>query len=102
MVENTVVIKMIRDKKSIYYWKNGGEVDVILKNDAADFSLPAINVHYTDEIDIRESRSLQICQEHFGARVKKRVLLTKDTEKEENGVFYIPVWKYLLDLVPEL
>lgn len=101
LVENAVVMKMVKDKKSVYYWKNGGEVDAIIKNDASDFSLTAINVHYTDEIDAREIPSLELCKKHFGKQVKKLVLLTKDTEKEDNGISYIPVWKYLLDLVPE-
>lgn len=63
-----------------------------------DISLTAINVSYTDRIEEREIRALEEFSgvEGFGGQVKELLLLTKDTEKKENGVRYMPLWKWVL------
>lgn len=79
--------------KEIYYWKNKGEVDFILK--AKNQSLAAINVSYTDEINERETKSLLEFKKKF-KKVKIMFILTKDTEKKENGIVFMPLWKWIL------
>lgn len=96
LAENLVFLELMRREKEIYYWKNGGEVDFIVKEE--DNSLTAINVSYTDRIEEREIQALEEFSgvEGFGAQVKELLLLTKDTEKTENGIRYMPLWKWML------
>ncbi|MBI2549339.1 ATP-binding protein [Candidatus Woesearchaeota archaeon] len=93
LVENLVFVELTRRGNKCYYWKNNGEVDFILK--AKNQSLAAINVSYTDEIDDREIKSLLEFKKKF-KKAKDLLLLTKDTEKKEKGIVFIPLWKWLL------
>ena len=93
LVENLVFLELKRRKLEVYYWKNKNEVDFIVKK--ADNSLDAINVSYADEIDERETKGLL----EFKAQNKKTarlLLITKSTEKTENGIEFVPLWKWLL------
>ncbi len=80
--------------KDVYYWKDKGEVDFVVKEN--DQSLTAINISYTDEINSRETKALLEFRKEFN-KTKRLVLLTKDLEKEEQGIKFIPLWKWLLD-----
>lgn len=93
LAENLVFIELRRREKEGYYWKNKGEVDFIIKNEGK--SLTAINVSYTDEIDKREINSLLEFKKEF-KKAKELIILTKDTEKRENGIEFIPLWRWLL------
>lgn len=93
LAENLVFIELIRNKKDVYYWKNKGEVDFIIKNN--DSSLTAINVCYSDEIPERETKYLIEFKKQF-QKTNEAVIITKDTEKYEQGIKFIPLWKYLL------
>lgn len=93
LVENLVFLELKRAEKEVYYWKNKGEVDFIIKN--KDNSISAINVSYTDNIEGREIKALLEFKREFN-RVKELLLLTKNTEKNECGVKFIPLWKWLL------
>ena len=93
LAENCVFIQLKRQDKQPYYWKNKNEVDFVIKN--ADNSLEAINVSYTDEINERETKGLHEFKKEF-RKTKKLTIITKDTEKKENGINFIPLWKWLL------
>lgn len=93
LAENIAFIELKRRQKEIFYWKNQNEVDFIIKN--ADNSLEAINIAYTDEISERETKGLQEFKKQF-SQTKKLTLLTKNTEKKEKGINFIPLWKWLL------
>ena len=96
LAENLVYIELIRRGVTPYYWKtqgSGKEVDFVLKN--RDDSLTALNVTYTSDINKREKEGLYEFREEF-PKTKDLILLTKDTEKEENGIRMIPLWKWLL------
>lgn len=77
------------------YKKNKNEVDFIIKNH--DGSLTAINVSYTNEIEERETKALLEFKEKFKTKTKQLTLITKDTEKIENGIKFTPLWKWLLE-----
>lgn len=94
LAENLVFIELKRREKETYYWKNKGEVDFAVKN--KDNSLTAINVAYTDKIGEREINGLQEFKNEF-KKTSKLLLLTKDTEKSELGIKFIPLWKWLLE-----
>ena len=93
LAENTVFIELKRREKEIFYWKNKNETDFIIKN--TDNSLEAINVSYTNEINEREINSLREFKKEF-KKTKKLTLITKDIEKKENGINFIPLWKWLI------
>lgn len=97
LAENLVFLELMRREKEIHYWKNEGEVDFIVKED--DSSLTAINVTYTYSIAEREVSALKKFseKEEFAPHIKELILLTKDTEKTENGIAYIPLWKWMLE-----
>ena len=46
LAENLVFLELMRREKEVYYWKNGGEVDFVVKEE--DNLLTAINVTYSD------------------------------------------------------
>lgn len=93
LAENCVFIHLKRQNKYAYYWKSQNEVDFVVKN--ADNSLEAINVSYTDEINEREIKGLLEFKKEF-KKTKKLIIITKTTEKNENGIEYIPLWKWLI------
>ena len=92
LAENTVFIELKRREKEIFYWKNKNEVDFIIKN--RDQTLEAINVSYTNELNERETKGLHEFKKEF--KTKKLILITKDLEKKEKGINYVPLWKWLL------
>jgi len=94
LAENTVLLELKRRNLETYYWKNKNEVDFVIKK--ADNSLEAINVSYTDEINEREIKGLQEFKKQKN-KTKKLTLITKNTEKKENGINFIPLWKWLLE-----
>ncbi len=94
LAENCVFIQLKRQGGQSHYWKNKGEVDFVIKN--KDNSLTAINVSYTDEIEERETKALLEFKKKFKTKAKQLVLLTKNTEKKEQGIVIMPLWKWLL------
>ncbi len=93
LAENLVFIELKRKNKEIYFWKNKGEIDFIVKN--KNNSLTAINVCYSDEIPEREIKVLLEFKKNFN-KTKELIIITKDNEKYEQGILFIPLWKYLL------
>jgi len=93
LAENLVFINMVREEKDFYYWKSRGEVDFVVKN--KDRTLTPINVCYGDEIPERETAALKEFKKQF-SRSNDLVIITKNIEKREDGIIFIPLWKYLL------
>lgn len=93
LAENAVFLELRRRGKDVYYWKSRGEVDFVVKE--KDDTLTAINVSYTDEIDEREMKSLLEFRKRF-KKTGNELVITKGTEKVENGIRFIPLWKWLL------
>jgi uncharacterized protein len=94
LAENLVFLELLRQDCEVYYWKRQGEVDFVVKN--PDRSLTAINVSYTDTLPEREEKALLEFANLHTSEVRECILLTKDTEKREGGIRYIPLWKWLL------
>ncbi|MFH1472586.1 MAG: ATP-binding protein [Nanoarchaeota archaeon] len=93
LAENLVFIELKRREQDAYYWKGKQEVDFIIKY--SNQSIEAINVSYSDEIPEREISGLFEFKELF-KKTKKLTIITKDTEKTEHGITYIPLWKWML------
>ncbi len=96
LAENLVFIELRRYGKEVYYWKSEKqrEVDFVIKN--LDQSLTAINVSYTDEINIREINALIDFKKLF-EKTKQIIIITKNLEKTENEIRFIPLWRWLLN-----
>jgi uncharacterized protein len=94
LAENLVFVELLRSGTPPMYWKKKHEVDYVVKS--PDNRLTAINVCYTDLIPDREIRGLQEFAEEFGESVKERIILTKDLEKNDAGISFTPLWKWLL------
>ena len=94
LVENIVLLELLRQEKEVYYWKGVNEVDFIIKE--KDNSFLAINVSYTDEIAERETLGLKEFNQNYSDKKISLIILTKDLHKTEEGINYIPVWKWLL------
>ena len=93
LAENIVCIELKRRNKNIYYWKDKTEVDFITKN--KDNSLTAINITFTDDIEKREIKALNEFKKQH-SKTKELILITKDLEKIEGEIKFIPLWKWLL------
>lgn len=94
LAENLVFVELTRSGKNPHYWKKKKEVDFVIKS--PDNRITAMNICYTDGIPDREKESLLEFKDEFGDSVEKLTILTKDSEKEEEGIMYIPLWKWLL------
>jgi len=92
--ENLVFIELKRRNKDVYYWKKKNEVDFVIKEPTQ--KLTAINVCYSDEIDEREIKGLLEFKREF-KKTKELIIITKDMEKKEQGIQFMPLWKWLLN-----
>ncbi|MFH1636983.1 MAG: ATP-binding protein [Candidatus Woesearchaeota archaeon] len=93
LAENLVFLELKRRGKEVYYWKGKNEVDFVLNERGG--SLVAINVTYSDNIEKRELDSLKEFKDKFTNKAGRLILLTKDLEKKEGCIEFIPLWKWL-------
>lgn len=96
LAENLVCVALKGREKNIYYWRSAkqNEIDFVVKEN--DQSLSAINVSYTDDINEREIKPLLDFKKKF-KKTKHLMILTKNLEKYENDISFIPLWKWLLE-----
>ncbi len=92
LAENAVLIELKRHGEDVYFWRGKKEVDFVVKK--KDNHLTAINVTYTNKIHKREIESLLEFQQKY--KTAKLTIITKDLEKYEDGINYIPLWKWLI------
>lgn len=94
LVENIVFLDLKIRGKEVYFWKDKNEVDFVVKNGS---ELTAINVTFSDKIHKREIKGLlEFLTKYKNARL---IIITKELEKkDENGIIYIPLWKWLLQI----
>lgn len=95
IVENIVYLELLRRHKEIYYWKEKGEVDFVIKEPDG---LTAIQASYANDINEREFESLLEFNGKYG--VKEAILITDDVFKTEFyhdvEIHLIPLWLFLL------
>ncbi len=96
LAENLAFLELKRRNVEFFYWKGKREVDFVVKN--RDGTLTGINCTYTDRIRPGETGALLEFKEKFGEKVSELILLTKNLEKEEGGIRYVPVWKMVLGI----
>ncbi len=97
LAENLVFMELQRKGYEPSYWEGSrGEVKFVIRRE--NDSLCAINVSYKDRPEQAETKALLGFAKTFGPAVKELVLITKDIEKENEGVRHIPLWKWLLKM----
>jgi len=99
LMENVAFVELKRRGKEIFYWKNKGEVDFVIKEGMKIKEL--IQVCYdieNSETKKREINALLEAMERF--KLKNGMVLTWDYDGEEKvkgkKIRYIPLWKWLL------
>jgi len=97
LYENAVFLSLIRNGKEIYYYKNKGECDFLIKEGKKVTN--AIQVSY--RIKENKEREIKGLLEAMGAfKLKAGLIITEDQEGEEKikgkKVIYKPLWKWLL------
>jgi predicted AAA+ superfamily ATPase len=73
-----------------FFWKRTHEVDCILIEKKR---LIPLEVKYSDRIKESELKGLKKFMEKFAV---EGVVLTKNLEKKEGKIHYIPIWKWML------
>ena len=63
---------------------------------SGDGKLRGINVSYGRELDASVSKPLLEFRRAAGRRDTDLAVITKDTEKTEAGINFVPLWKWLL------
>lgn len=91
LAENITFIELKRRNYDVYYWKGKKEVDFVARSE--DGKLQALNISYTNDINPRETEGLHEFSKINDAEL---ILLTEDVEKEEDGISFVPLWKWLL------
>lgn len=100
-VENIVYLELLRRRKEIFYWREKGEVDFVIKGPDG---LNAIQVSYANDINERESKSLLEFSKKYP--IKNAFLITGDTFKTELhqgvNIQFIPLWLFLLTDITQM
>lgn len=92
LAENLIGGLLARKDGEIYYWQGEREVDFVVRG--VDNGLEAVNVSYGASIEKREIESLlEFSQKNKKAKL---ILITRNTEKKEKNIKFIPLWKWLL------
>lgn len=92
-MENAVYQELRRSGRECFYWKGKNEVDFVFRGEKG---LSGINVSYGSEIKDREVKGLIEFKDNFDEKVSELAIITKDIEKEEKGIRFVPLWKWLL------
>lgn len=97
LYENTVFLSLLEGGKEVYYFKNRGECDFLIKEGQRIVS--AIQVSY----EIKENREREVnglLEAMDAFKLKEGLIITEDKEEEERidgrEIVYMPLWKWLL------
>jgi len=92
LYENLVFLHLRRKFKEIYYLKEKQEVDFYLPEKET-----IINVSFSIKEVKTFNREINSLKEFLTKKnIKKAFLITKDEEKEIDGIKILPLWKFLL------
>jgi len=101
IAENIVFLTLLQQEKEVYYFKERGEVDFLVRKGMAPESL--IQVCMADENSKAWERELQSLEDALQAVELKRGLLITENREEivsfKNGeIRAVPFWKWLLEM----
>lgn len=92
LVENIVFQELKRRGYDIFYGKDKGEVDFVVRKNGV---LSAIDVTYSSAVGEDQRRNLMEFKKHF-KDTKELILITKDTDQKAGRIKLISFWKWLL------
>lgn len=93
LAENLVGSILTRQGQNVYYWRGKQEVDFVINKERW---IEVINVSFSPVIEKREIESMIEFGQKFKKKKKKMILITKDIEKRENNIEFVPLYKWLL------
>lgn len=82
-----------RQNDGVYYWQDKSEVDFAVRRRE---ELYGINVTFGPSVPEREVKGLLEFRKSHN-RVKKLLLITKETKEKRGPLRLIPLWEWLLD-----
>ncbi len=95
--ENIVFIHLKKTSLNIYYWKNKGECDFVIRNKNNVEQIIQVSYNIKDSKE-REVKGLTETMEKFN--ISKGIIITQDYASTENingkEIKFIPLWKWLL------
>lgn len=99
IMENIVFIELKRRGWEIYYHKQNGECDFILKKRNKVVASMQVTANLTEENKSREVKGL--CEALHRYHLKEGIIITDDIAGEEKRdsylIHYIPLWRWLLE-----
>jgi predicted AAA+ superfamily ATPase len=101
-IENIVFIELKRrsSQAEIYYWKNKGEVDFVIKEGLRVKELIQVCYSMNEKTEKREVSSLMKAMDEF--KLREGLIITEDLDTEENvdgkKIRFHPLWKWLLEI----
>ncbi len=88
VIESLVVTQL----QSKFFWRKTHEVDCIVVEGK---KVVPIEVKYSEKVKEQELKGLWQFMAQFG--VQEGVVLTKNVDKKEGDILYVPVWKWLVN-----
>lgn len=96
MLENIVFLELKRRKYEIYLHKGNRECDFILKESHKISQAIQVTMHLDDE-DTRQREFDGLKEAMKAYRLRTGLILTENTEFQQDNITVMPVWKWLLD-----
>ncbi len=99
LYENTVFLTLLEKGKELYYYKNKGECDFLIKEKQRIVSTIQVSYEIKENKE-REVRGLLEAMNEF--KLKEGLIITEEMDEEEivegKKITYIPLWKWLLNI----
>jgi len=102
LAENLVFLQLKRMGKEVYYWKDKGEVDFVIKEGLKPKHLIQVCWNVSDsKARSREVSALVKCAEKFS--LNEGIVLTEDYAAEERlddiRIKFVPMWCWMLEIL---
>jgi len=100
LYENAVFLKLLQDGGDVYYWKNRGECDFLVRRGRSVGEVIQVCFDVEkEETKKREVRGLVEAMKKF--KIPRGLVVTEDYESEERvgkkRIEFVPLWKWLLE-----
>ncbi len=99
LYENAVFLHLFQREREIFYWKNGGECDLVVKEGTEVTDIIQVCCDLSIKTKEREINGLLAALEEFD--LEEGTIVTSKIDEEETidgkKIRYIPLWKFLLD-----
>ncbi|HLC84289.1 MAG TPA: ATP-binding protein [Candidatus Nanoarchaeia archaeon] len=95
LYENLVFLKLLQQKKEIFYSKQERECDFIVREKNKITCALQVCYDLDEHNEKRELEGLQ--QSMMRLKIPKGIVITEDLEKTQGPIEFIPLWKFLLD-----